>query len=237
MINGLYSGATALDIFARQQELVSSNLAHLNTPGHRRMLFSFEEKSQAMGNQSQPVPGTEVNQIGVDFSQGRHQPTGRQLDLAIQGDGFFAYQGENETIYSRSGVLFRDADGQLVNGDGMPILNDESPIVIPPHISDRDLVIDSAGTVYAKGAEIGKITVVQFDDNQLLSSENSTYFRAGEAQPLSGAEVTIHQGMRELSNAHPVSELISLIIGSRHFEAAQRAIRTISETIQENVRA
>jgi flagellar basal-body rod protein FlgF len=237
MINGLYSGATALDVFARQQELVSSNLAHLNTPGHRRMLFSFEEKNQAIGNESKRVPGTEVNQIGVDFSQGRHESTGRQLDLAIKGDGFFAYQGENEMVYSRSGVLFRDPGGQLVNGDGLPILNDGSPIVVPTNISERDLVVDSAGTVFANGAEIGKITVVQFDDNQLLSSENSTYFRAGAAQPSPGEDVTIHQGMRELSNAHPVSELINLIIGSRHFEAAQRAIRTISETIQENVRS
>ena len=234
MINGLYSGASAMDIFTRQQELVSSNLAHLNTPGHRRALFSFQEKTNAEG---ETVPGTNVDKTATDFSQGRLEPSGRPLDIAIQGDGFFSYQGENATVYSRSGVLFRDSGGQLVNGDGLPILSNGAPLVIPPDVSDRDLVIDSTGTVLANGDVVGKLSVVKFDDKQLLSSESRTYFLAGEAIASPDTDSTIVQGMRELSNAKPVTEMISLIVGSRNFEAAQRVMRTISETIQENVRA
>jgi len=237
MINGLYSGASALDVFSRQQELISSNLAHLNTPGHRRVLFSFEEKNASPDQGAQSLPGMNVNETGIDFTQGRLESTSRPLDVAIQGDGFFAYQGENETIYSRSGVLFRATDGRLVNGDGLPILSGGSPIVVPPEVSDRDLSIDTTGTLFANGDEIGKLTLAQFDDNKLLESESSTYFRIGQAQETQGEPPMIIQGMRELSNAHPVTELISLIIGSRHFESAQRAIRTISDTIQENVRS
>ncbi len=240
MINGLYSSATALDAFSRQQELISSNLAHLNTPGHRRVLFSFEEKKQVDAEDNvQKLPGMAVDQTGIDFSQGRMEHTGRSLDVAIQGDGFFKYQGnDGESFYSRSGALFRTKEGQLQNSDGMPILNGDSPIVIPPEVAEREITFDASGLIFAGREEIGKLSIVQFDNNQLLESDSSTYFQIGTAQEKSVDDPPmIVQGMRELSNAHPVSELINLIIGSRHFEASQRAIRTISDTIQENVRS
>ena len=234
MINGLYSGASAMDIFSRQQELIASNLAHLNTPGHRRSLFSFQEKTNTSGD---TVPGTNVDKTATDFSQGRLEPSGRPLDIALQGDGFFVYQGENAKVYSRSGVLFRDSGGRLVNGDGLPILSDNAPIVIPPDVSDRAIMIDKTGTIFADGNQVGKLELTKFNDNQLLGSDSRTYFLAEDAIGSPATDVTVEQGMRELSNAHPVTEMISLIVGSRNFEAAQRVMRTISETIQENVRA
>ena len=237
MINGLYSGATALDIFSRQQELIASNLAHLNTPGHKRMLFSIQEQSADPGSGIKARPGASVNQFATDFSQGRHEPTGRALDLAIKGEGFFVYQGQSEPLYSRNGVLFRDEQGQLVNGDGLPIVGGGGPIEIPTDVSDHDLVIDSSGTISANGAEFGQLSVVTFDNNQLLESDSQTYFRAGSAIATPNDNATIAQGTRELSNAHPVTELISMIIGSRHFESAQRAIRTISDTLQQAARS
>ena len=237
MLNGLYSGATALDIFSRQQDLVASNLAHLNTPGHKRMVFSFHERTENAGQPGESRPGTNVDQMATDFSQGRHEPTGRALDVAISGDGFFAFQGEEGEFYSRNGALFRDSQNHLVNGDGMAILSGGQPITIPPDVSEREIVIDSGGRVSAGGQEFGQLSVFTFDDNRLLSSDSQTSFRAGDAIATLSEEASVTQGARESSNAHPVTELISLIIGSRHFESAQRAIRTISDTIQENVRS
>lgn len=237
MLNGLYSGATALDIFSRQQDLVASNLAHLNTAGHKRMIFAFHERTDNAGQPGTARPGTNVDQLATDFSQGRHETTGRPLDVAISGDGFFAFQGQDGEFYSRNGALFRDAQNHLVNSDGMAILDNGQPISVSPEVSDRDLVIDTGGRVSANGQEFGQISVVKFDDNRLLSSDSQVSFRAGDAVPTAADEASIMQGSRELSNAHPVTELISLIIGSRHFESAQRAIRTISDSIQENVRS
>ena len=238
MLNGLYSGATALDIFSRQQDLIASNLAHLNTAGHKRNVFSFYERTVNGGDQGEANPGTNVSQMATDFSQGRFESTERPLDLAISGDGFFTFQGSGGTFYSRNGSLHRDGQDQLVNGDGLPILSDGSPITVPKNVSDRDLVIDAGGRVSANGNQFGQISVVKFADNQQLSSDSQISFRAGNnAVPTPADSVTVVQGSRELSNAHPVTELISLIIGSRHFESAQRAIRTISDSIQENVRS
>lgn len=243
MLNGLYSSATALEIFTRQQEAVSTNLAHLNTPGHRRVLYSFHEKNQSpenrpgTGDGTQWQPGTRIGETAVDFSPGRHEPTERPLDVAISGDGFFAYQGADGEVFSRAGVLFRGQGGQLVNSDGLPILSNGAPISISAEVSDRDLIIDSSGNISANGQQIGSLPVVRFNDNQLLASDNQTYFRIGDATKVPADDATVMQGFRELSNASPVSELINLIIGSRHFESAQKAIRTISDAIQENVRS
>ena len=109
--------------------------------------------------------------------------------------------------------------------------------MIPPDVSDRAIRIDQTGTVFADDNQVGKLTLTKFNDNQLLGSDSRTYFLAEDAIGSPATDLTVVQGMRELSNAHPVTEMISLIVGSRNFEAAQRVMRTISETIQENVRA
>lgn len=236
MLNGLYSSATALDVLNRQQEAIASNLAHLNTPGHRRMIFSFVERVED-GNASEAQPGTEVLEQAADFTQGRHQQTGRPLDLALSGDAFFAYEGADGEMYSRSGVVFRNPEtNQLVNGDGFPLLDDSGqPATFEGPLSE--LAISSDGTMSRRGEIKGKIAIVKFDDNRTLKSENQTYFRAGDSSPSPAEEFTVHQGSRELSNAHPVTELISLMVGSRHFEASQRAIRMMSDAMQENTRS
>jgi flagellar basal-body rod protein FlgF len=236
MFNGLYSGATALHALNRQQEAIASNLAHLNTPGHRRMIFSFHERMEQM-QPSEARPGMRVMEQAADFTQGRHQPTGRPLDLAIGGDAFFSYQGAEGTMYSRSGVVFRNPENnELVNGDGFPLLDDGGqPVTYEGPLSE--LSIGSDGLIARRDQTFGKIGVFQFDDNRGLESENQTYFRAGSAEVSPAEQFTVHQGTRELSNAHPVSELISLMVGSRHFEASQRAIRMMSEAMQENTRS
>ncbi|MFK7765635.1 MAG: flagellar hook-basal body protein [Mariniblastus sp.] len=236
MINGLYSGATALDIFSRQQELISSNLANLQTPGHKRMLFTFNERNKESDGLKTVRPGTQVKTFATDFSQGHLKTTQRPLDVAISGDGFFEFQNGEESVYSRGVPLFRGPEDQLVNGDGMPVLSNGNPISIPREVSDRDITIDTAGVISANGSELGQLNVINFDDNQLLESDSQTYFRQGDATIVEDGDYQVIQGARELSNSHPVTELISLIIGSRHHEAANRAMRAMSEAIQQSVR-
>lgn len=237
MINGIYAGATALDNYSKQQELIASNLAHLNTPGHRREFYTFQEKTNGADDNPIAMPGASVRTKSIDFSAGPKKATGRALDVAINGEGFFVYQGGEEQLYSRNGVLFRSPEGTLVNSDGLAILDNGSPIQIPNDVSHYDLVIDSSGQISANGATLGQLSMVEFDNPQLLNSESKIYFTSGDAVASPAEDTTVLQGSRELANAHPVTELISLIVGSRHFEAAQRAIRTLSDTIQENTRS
>ncbi len=235
MFRGLYSGASVLDNLSRQHQITASNLAHLNSAGHRRALFSVAERSVA------DVPGSNMPgpalSPGIDFkTSGRLEMTQRPLDLSIQGEGFFKFQGEQESIYSRNGVLFRNPEGQLQNADGLPLLGENGPLVVPPDIPDAQIAIGSDGTINVAGDSIGKVEIVKFNDNRLLASDSQISFKIGNAVAVEADESSIVQGSRELSNAQPVTELINLIISSRHFENAQRAIKTISETIQQSVR-
>lgn len=240
MLNGLYSSATALDGLSRQQEAIASNLAHLNTPGHRRMVFSFVERLDAE-TETTARPGMKVERQAADFSEGPMQDTGRPLDLALHGDAFFVYEGTEGEMFSRSGVVFRDPEtNQLRNGDGFPLLDSyRKPITYEGALSD--LVIGADGTLSQAGPTafqtLGKLAIVQFNDNQLLQSENQTYFRLGTATESPAENFTLRQGAREMSNASPVTEMISLMVGSRHFEMSQRAIRMISESLQQQVRS
>ncbi len=237
MINGIYSSATAMDNYSRQQELIASNLAHLNTPGYRRQYYTFQENTKNVNETLPAPPGAMVATETTDFESGVRKSTGRALDVAINGDAFFVFQGEAGELYSRNGVLFRDPSGKLVNGDGLPILDNGKPIEIPSEVSHYNLVIDSSGQISADGEVFGELSMVNFDDPNLLESDSQIYFNIGQATLEPPTDASAVQGFRELSNAHPVTELISLIIGSRGFEAAQRAIRTISDSIQENIRA
>lgn len=236
MINGLYSGATAMDIYSQQQGLISANLAHLNTTGHKRIQFSFAEKSATDQFGDYSTPGTHINETFVDFSQGRMDQTGRPLDLAIQGDAFFTIQGENERLYTRNGAFVRGAGGELLTNDGLPVLGTDGPISIPPDVESRSINVDFEGNISAGGRQLGQLEVTAFTDNQQLSSESQIYFRQGNAEFDENANFEIKQGMREMSNASPIDELVSLIVGSRNHEAAQRVMRTISESIQQSIR-
>ena len=175
--------------------------------------------------------------LKTDFEPGAKKTTGRKLDLAIGGDGFFVFENESGEMYSKNGVLFRDPDGKLVNSDGMALLDDGQPIQIPPEVSDRQIMISAGGQISANGNVLGKVSLVQFDDPHLLEASSQVYFRIGEATASPAEDTTIMQGMREMANAHPVNELISLIVGSRGFEQAQRAIRTLSDSLQQNIRS
>lgn len=226
MLDGLYKGASALDMLARQQETVAANIAHLNTPGYRREIFSFAQTSDTQAS------GESAAKSSVDFQDGRLEPTGRKLDLAVQGGGFFTYEGEEGKLYSRNGVLFFNPENnQLVNSDGLPIVGENGPITVEGELSQ--LVVAADGTISVGQEEIGKLAIAKFEDNRLLQSEGQIYFRIGTAQETDAENVQVQQGVRELSNAHAVTEMIALIVGSRHFEASQRAIRMISDTMQE----
>lgn len=233
MINALQSGASALNALERQQELIAGNLANVQTGGFRRAILSFQEQTAADGSIR---PGTEVAAESIDFSQGRLEPTGRKLDLAVEGNGFLAFEGDGVTLYSRNGVLQRTTQGQLINADGFPLLGNGGPVTVPPDLAESEIAIGADGSLSARGQTLGQIDLVAFADNSRLQPHGQMYFVAPQGTVPDGTPGQLVQGSRELSNANPVNELVSLIVTSRMFEAVQRSIRTISETVQQNYR-
>lgn len=232
MLRGLYSGATALHALERQQALIASNLANLQSGGHRRAVLAMEER---LNDRGQSKPGTRVASEGLDFSAGTIQPGGA-LDFAINGDGFFQVSDGQNNYFTRNGSFHRTAEGALVNDDGMAVLGTGGPITIDPTIAVSSLQIGEDGSINAGGQTLGQLALTSFANNRDLIPNGQVYFQAADGQTTVPSEGRVMQGKLELSNARPVTELVSLIITSRMFEAAQKSIRTISETVQQYYR-
>ena len=237
MLNGLYSGASALNMIAKQQELISSNLMHLNSSGHRRLEGTVHQRFDPDTQDGRIFLGPEVKTINTDFQAGRMDQTGRPLDAAIQGDGFFAFDNNGTEYLSRNGRLFRDAQSNvLVNDKGFPIQGQNGNITINNNVADRDIAIATDGTISAAGNVLGQIKTVTFTDNQSLQAVDSMGFNRSDSSVESDAPTLVSQFQHELSNVQPVSELVALIVNTRQHEAVQKASTAISDTLRDYIR-
>lgn len=224
-----------MDALTQQHELIASNLANINANGFRRAVLAMEERTTP---ENAERVGTQVAAKGIDFSEGPKQRTGRPLDVAISGDGFFSVQTPEGVRYTRAGSFHRDPNsGQLVNGDGYALNGAGGPLTIDAQFGEGELMIDPSGTVSARGQVLGSIAITAFADNQQLQPNGQVYFAAPENLEQTPANVQVMQGHLEMSNGQPVTELIALIMTSRLFEAAERSIRSIAETTQQNYRS
>ncbi len=238
MFNGIYSSATALNAASWQHETVANNLANLNVAGFRRSLLVLQQREggQASANPGSPINdirGNEIIRSVIDFSPGAHRHTGRSLDVAIQGDGFFVVQGPDSVLYTRNGSFQVADDRTLVTANGYPVLNNGTPLQLPPDIDASSLVIGSDGSIRADNTPIGKLELVDIDDRQALTPHGSAQFAGPPGLATAPSDSTLVQGSLEMANTQGVAEMIQLIVASRQFESAQRALRTISDSIEQ----
>lgn len=238
MLSGLYGAATAMAAAELGQEIIARNLAHLDVPGFRRSVpvsTTFEsvlQQTEASAMLS-PNVGVSVSAQATDFSEGTMQHTGRSLDFAINGDGFFVVDAPDGPRYTRNGVFQVSPDGELVTSDGRTVQGDGGPIVIPPNTSVHQIQAATDGTITANGEKIGRLRVVAFADNSQLIPASTFSFAAPAGVQPDETEVTVQQGVRELSNVSAVSELVQMIANSRQFEASQRAMTTIARSLEQ----
>lgn len=234
MLAGVYSAASAMKTAEFQQDVISTNLAHLNVPGFRRSMMTvstFKEELSAQQNDA-PGYGNTVESLAIDFTGGPMAPTGRSLDVAIGDAGFFAVQGPKQTLYTRNGVFQLGPGGQLVGNHGMPILGNSGPITIPEDTNPSDIVIAKDGSITVGENQIGQLQLVRFENNQGLKQVGTTLFAAESTAVTSDEPVTVMQGVREQSNVQPVDELVAMIVAMRYHEASQRTLKSLDNAIQ-----
>jgi flagellar basal-body rod protein FlgF len=236
MIRGLYGAATALDAAQQNHDVIAQNLANSTMPGYRRQGITFGTFDHAMASASadattKKLAGTTVSQVFHSFEHGGMQHTGNPLDLAIDGDAFFVLQGPRGPLYTRNGTFKLSADGELQSQNGLPVLGTGGPIRIPPN--SANVVITQEGAVVADHNTVGQIQLARFADPSKLVSAGTTLFEAPPGVvPQDGGGGGVRQGYRENSNVNVVHEMVSMIAGARHFEAAQRSLRALSDAIQ-----
>lgn len=251
MIRGIYNGAAALNVIAQQQELISSNLANLNTGGHRRAQLAHKERENptnvygGLQHSAASNATTRMDLLGpgattrkFDFTNGRLHHTGRPLDVSLVGDGFFVLENSTGDVYTRSGNFYRNPEtDSLVNGDGIPVKGENGPINIPKDVGDSEIYIANDGTISAGEQTLGKLAIVSFANNDDLLPVSQSGFQAGPNIETVPSEAKTQQYYQELSNSSPVTELIALIAGTRQYEAVQKISTAISEALREHIRA
>lgn len=234
MIQGFYSAATALDAAAQNQDVVAQNLAHATMPGYRRRGMALETFDRAL-SQTDPgnraLWGTRPSNFFSVFEQGPMPFTGNPLDVAIQGgDSFFVVQGPNGPLYTRNGVFQLTSQGELQTKGGLPVAGDNGPITIPSGTAQITIAPD--GTVLADRVPRGRLQLAQFANPNGLIPAGTTLFAAPPGVAPETSTARVEQGYREESNVQAVNEMVSMILGLRHYEAAQRALRSLSDAIE-----
>ncbi len=192
-----------------REEVNANNLANAGTVGFKKTRLKFRD-FLAMGSK-------------VDLKPGAIHKTGSPLDLAVVGKGFFAVQTPDGTRYTRAGNFSIDAEGNLVNSDGYPVLSSSGNIILP----SQYVSIQPDGKIIDGKRVLGELQIVYFDKPENLIPVGSTYFKNDPAtnpsQPATDFEVV--QGSIEESNVNIVSEIVQLIDTLRTFEAQQRSLK------------
>ena len=218
-------------------DVVASNVANANTAGFKRSLSQFTTvlaAAQAAGKDPGGLATAwedwpALDGSWLDLSQGPVQRTGRPLDLAIQGEGFFVVDTPEGRRYTRKGRMHLNTSKELVDGAGNRFQSDSGPLSIPDDA--RDVTIGPDGSVVADEEELGRLMVVEFAQPELLVKEGSATFRNDGPLPTPVIETQVIQGAIEQSNVNPVHEMVALMSILRAYEAAARIMKR-SDSLQ-----
>jgi len=242
VIRGLYAAARAMASEITRQDALAFNLANVDTVGFKRALVVSGVEGEALlarfqGAQPAVPIGRlamgPVQEVVTDFQQGPLQETGRDLDIALVGQGFLVVQTPSGLAYTRDGRLGLDAQRRLVTRDGHPVLGMGGPLVVPP----GRLGIDAGGNVVVNGTPVGRLQVVQFPNpSGLVRAGGGLYLAAGQ-EPQQAQGVTVRQGFLEGANVEPVVEMAQMLAGLRAYEAGQKAILTMDESVDRLLQA
>jgi flagellar basal-body rod protein FlgF len=233
MLEAIYSATEGMTNQQTVLEVVTNNLANVNTYGYKSDDLSFSDTLSALGvpeMDSTYSPDSDPVKFSTDLSQGHTQSTGNPLDLALDGDGFFVIQYDDGIRYTRSGNFSLNSSGQLVTIDGYPVLGTNGPI----QIQGSRVEIDSAGQVIVDGVLIGILRLASFQDNSaLIKAGHNTFTKTDASITESAADADVMQGFLESSNVNAVHEMARMIEAMRMYEAYQKSLLLISETLEQ----
>ena len=239
---GLYQSAAALSALERWQDSVSQNITSSQNTGYRARTVNFSaQKAGELLTDPHAHPGQDQGTpmlfpratTGINFVTGETQPTRRELDVAIQGEGFFeVQQADGSRAYTRSGEFRTTADRMLTTANGDQVLNDSgTPITFLP--SGGSISINADGTIFQGSTSLGKLSVQKFTDNsQLIPVAGGFFIPGGGATPTPVEKPELLQGYLEGSNVTPLREMVDLVLISRAYEANQKMITTVDEQTQ-----
>ena len=254
MIRSLFTGATGMIAQQLNLDVIANNLANVNTPGFKKSRADFqdlmyqivEEPGTSTAQQGNSPTGIQVGlgsrpaAVGKVHSQGDFESTANQLDIAIEGDGFFQISlPTGETAYTRSGAFKLNETGNIVNSDGYELT---PAITVPPDALAITIATDGTVSVRQPGsatpATVGNVQIARFPNPAGLRAMGRNLLQETES---SGTAVlgtpgqtglgTLAQGFLESSNVSVVEEIVQMITGQRAYEASSKVIQTADQLL------
>lgn len=244
---GIYQSASALSALERWQDSVAQNITSSQTSGYRKRTINFStqpagelqtDRSARIGrDQGMPMVFPKVN-TGINFMTGETQPTRRELDVAIQGEGFFEIKMDDSSkAYTRSGEFRMRPDRTLVTSSGHEVMSDGgAPITLIA--GGGAVTINRDGTIFQGETSLGRLSVQRFANPEQLISIAGGFFVPSpgmEPQPIDQPELM--QGYVEGSNVTPLREMVDLVLISRAYEANQKIINTVEKQMEKTLEA
>lgn len=239
---GLYQNAASLNALERWQDAVSQNITSSQATGYKRRTVQvsgvnagellYDPKMRPDQGDGTPAISPQTR-FGISFIPGENQPTNRDLDFAISGEGFFNVQmPDGQTAYTRAGQFQIRSDRTLVTSQGFEVLSDGgNPIVL--QAQGGNPIVTADGTVRQGDAVIGKLGIVKATQPSQLTSISTGVYTAGPGAGMKPVEnPEIQQGYLEASNIAPLREMVDLVNISRAYEANQKMIQSRDDNMQ-----
>jgi flagellar basal-body rod protein FlgG len=255
MLRALYSAAAGMESQQMNLDVISNNLANVNTTGYKESKLQFQDllyqTTRAAGSQQgggNELPGSlQIGQGSIPiateriFTQGDLSQTGGNLDIAIQGQGFFQVQMPDGTLaYTRDGSFKTNAQGQVVTSDGYPVQGGFEPVPT----GTTNITIAATGAVTyttASGTTSSQIQLANFNNPGGLQAVGHNLYTETEAsgtallgEPTQNGLGELQQGYLELSNVSVVQEMVNLILAQRAYEVNSKAVQAADQMMQDS---
>ncbi len=260
MLRSMYSGISGLKNFQTKLDVIGNNVANVNTFGFKKGRTTFSDQiSQMMSGATAPGTdrgGVNAKQVGLGASiasidsiatQGSMQSTGRILDLAISGNGYFQVTDGPNTYYTRAGNFYLDQIGDIVNSEGLRLVGDGGVLNIPVGAQSFSIGADGKVTYVdstGQPQDAGVIQLATFSNpeglakagnNLFQQSDNSGAAVSGAAGDTTIGAGTLQSGFLEMSNVDLSEEFTEMIVAQRAFQSNTKIITTSDEILQELV--
>jgi flagellar basal-body rod protein FlgG len=255
MLRALYSAAAGMESQQMNLDVISNNLANVNSTGYKESKLQFQDllyqTTRAAGSQQgggNQLPGSlQIGQGAIPvateriFTQGDLSQTGGNLDVAIQGAGFFQVQMPDGSLaYTRDGSFKTDAEGRVVTSDGYPVQGGFQPVPT----GTTNITISASGAVTyttSSGTTSSQIQLANFNNpgglqavGQNLYTETEASGTAQLGDPTTNGLGQLQQGYLELSNVSVVQEMVNLILAQRAYEVNSKAVQAADQMMQDS---
>lgn len=228
MYKGIYVAMTGAVLRSRELDVVTNNLANVNTTGFKRSSFAsrlypilegIQERQPVLYHDARAM--TTFTGYKIDTMQGAIKNTGNPFDLAISGEGFFAVQNERgQNFYTRNGSFGINRDGYLMTPSGAYVLDRNNQRI---QIQGTQVDISPDGNLYVDGNLVTQIKVAKVENIEHVSDSLFSGLETGIAT----GEVL--QGSLEMSNVNPIREMVGIITALKQYESAQKVIQSFDD--------